>query len=328
MGGHVEVAEVAPDGSRLAVGALSGRAVLLPIAAGAAPLDLPGHEGGVARLRFAPAGGRLAVAGHDGRVRVLTHGGEVIGEATSRGRCRDLAWSGDGALLVASFGREVVGLGADGRERWRAVPTSGPIGAVAPIGAGAVALGGRGAVELVSPDGAVSAGFGWPGAVLVLATSPDGRWLAGGNQDASVRVRTTGAPPDDLVMTGFAGKVEVLAWSPDSRRLAVANLGEVTVWDFAGRGPKGTMPRRLTGHRGRVTAVAPHPALDGVVMTADESGLVRVWRDEEVVGEELLGAAVGCATWLPDRRSGLVGSSAAVGLGDGRMVRCEVVADG
>ncbi len=317
--GHVEAIEVAAGG-RLAVAAsLAGPVAALDPERPGPTRTVAVHEGGATHVRLSSDGETVASGGLDGSVAVTTVGGRELGRASGRGWCRALARTPDGDV-VASLGRTVVRLAPDGTERLRGEPTGATVDALAPLADGTVALGTSGAVRFLGPDGAVGEGYGWSGAVLVLAASPDGTWLAGGNQDASVRVRRLVGPVDDLVMTGYAGKVERLAWDHRSRLLAVANIGEVTVWDFAGRGPKGALPRRLTGHRGRVTAVSPHPSRDDVLAAGDESGLMHIRHGETSVAVHDLGAAIGCLAWAPPASE----EALLVGLGDGRVVRVPV----
>jgi WD40 repeat protein len=124
---------------------------------------------------------------------------------------------------------------------------------------------------------------------------------------------------EDLAMTGYPAKVRHLAWDPSSRWLAVANIGDVTLWDFAGKGPQGTAPVELASHSGPVTALAWHPAA-GVMASGGSDGAMIRWhasarsapshpsRPSRQVG---LGAAVSAVAWAGDH---LV-----VALADGRV---------
>jgi hypothetical protein len=42
---------------------------------------------------------------------------------------------------------------------------------------------------------------------------------------------------DVLGHDGYPAKVQHLAWDQSSRHIAVGNIGEITVWNFADKGP-------------------------------------------------------------------------------------------
>lgn len=72
---------------------------------GSKPVILPGHEGFVSVLAFAPKGLRLASGGTDGQVMVwdLANRGHVLANKEDDSPVTNLVWSGDGTKLAASF---------------------------------------------------------------------------------------------------------------------------------------------------------------------------------------------------------------------------------
>lgn len=60
-------------------------------------------------------------------------------------------------------------------------------------------------------------------------------------------------------MSGYPGKVSRLAFDDSGRWLAADGAPDVTIWDFAGKGPHGSSPRMLRAHD-TVTALTWRPA--------------------------------------------------------------------
>jgi WD40 repeat protein len=183
--------------------------------------------------------------------------------------------------VAAGIGRSVVVFDADGAElftydRASTVTAVGWINrrvASAAYGGIYVQYASRSAAPDVLP---------FTGSLLALAISPDRRWAASGNQDATLHVWRIGKQGDELEMSGYPTKVSALTFSPDSTLLATGGNSEVTIWDFTGRGPRGSTPRVLRAHDETVTSLAW--SADGELLAGSAGdGRVAMWRPRRAV---------------------------------------------
>lgn len=264
---HVGALGYSPNGTLLAAGSLGGDSVVIGGDRGDPPMTLTSHDMGVLCLDWSHDSTLLAVGGQDGVVRIWAMDPArpepvEMGHLDTHGWAEAVSWSPDGRQLAIATGRKV--LVTD--------PAATPILcfdehsstvtdlAWSPDGSriGASCYGGVWWWTIDQPDAGARI-MAWKGALLGLEVSPDGRWVAGGCQDASVHLWRLWSG-DDLQMAGYPSKVERVAWDPTSRYLAVANPGEVTVWNFTGKGPAGTMPDVLEYHTGRITDLAYAPS--------------------------------------------------------------------
>jgi len=137
---------------------------------------------------------------------------------------------------------------------------------------------------------------GHAGAVYTVAYSPNGRVLATGSADGTVRLWHTGDAADPSLWTApinmHAGKVYWLAYSPDGRTLAVADAdGTVQLWNVTDPAHPVLWRTPLTGHAGHVFSVSF--SADGKVLaSAGVDHTVRLWNVAEPADATPIGSPI------------------------------------
>lgn len=304
---HVISLAWVPDGKRLACALVGGGVKVLDAASGAVLNELPGHGFGATCVAWSADGAHLASSGQDGKIKLwdLTQNVARLTLAGGAAWVERLAWCSVVNLLASAAGKKLRLWDVHGKlvREYPDQPATIADLAWQPKAEllASVAYGRLGVWRTDSDTPYRS--FEWKGSMLALAWSPDGKYIATGDQDATVHfwIVKTG---DDLMMSGYPAKVRELSWDGSSRYLATGGGTMPCVWDCSGKGPANTSPVQLEGHTDRVSALAfqQHGPL---LVSGGLDGLVALWQPAEkepLLAQEYLPSGVTQLAWTRDDR--------------------------
>ena len=186
---------------------------------------------------LSPDGERLALTGPAGYGLCDTTTAECPAVETAAGERRALGRRRAGRTPWHPGGRSATGHRPEGRALWtRPGPsTATDLRGCDPADAwpwprtrGATATSGTGRAGRAIRVSRLAPGAGDPSS---------GRWITAGNQDASIHIWRT-RDSEELTMSGYPDKVARLAFDDTGRWLAGDGAPDISVWDFAGKGPK------------------------------------------------------------------------------------------
>lgn len=232
-------------------------------------------------MAASPDGSRLAVGGGQRLVLFDLSNGSVLADIPHQW-CGCLAWAAKTGDLAANDGRSVRVYTRDGQLRWTSPPLQSTVAGLAWMRADGrrLAAAAYQGVTIFEPGTSRTiAELAAPGAIAGIAVEPNGRWVVGGSQDATlhgwnVRDRS------DFQMSGFPRRVSRLAFESSGRWMCCDGGDTVVFWDFSGRGPTGRNGLVAEWHRADVTALAwlPTDGRNPVLISGDASGGVALWR--------------------------------------------------
>jgi WD40 repeat protein len=305
---HIIQLAWSPDGKMLAAAGVSGPIMLFNGVDGVVRHTLPGHTLDTMAISWHRDSGTLASVGQDGKVRLWdTETGAQTAELPGGGSWVErVAFNPTSDELVSAAGRKLRLWNTGGdliREypdanstitdiKWRHDGQQFAISAY------------NGVVQYDPIQPEPLRRFQWQGSTLTLEWSPDGRYIATGDQDSTVHfwITETG---QDLQMWGYETKVLELAWSCNSRYLATGGGTQVVIWDCSGKGPAGTKPIMLEGHQHLIKHLKFQR--NGMLLASGgNDGMVGIWRVERKKSALLTSATfkdpIAGITWSPDDR--------------------------
>jgi len=323
VGDHVIDLAFSPDGAWLAAASVAGPVTVFDAVTGRLAHEFTGHGFGTSSISWHHDSMRLATGGQDGVVRIWSaRVGALMTELDpGSGWTERIAFSPRGQLLATAAGRHLRFWTPDGELVRKFPDQSSTIADVAWKPAAATSsrkseLIAATSYALVSTWNCESDEpkdeYRWQGSSLALAWSPNGQYLATGDQDASVHfwITKTGS---DLRMSGFETKVKELAWERTSRYLATGGGRMACVWDCSGAGPEGRQPAMLKIHEDRITSLV-YQRSGSLLASGGGDSLIAIWWPEKqdrplALGAVSAGHGVTKVCWSPDDRVLAVGGT-------------------
>lgn len=144
---------------------------------------------------------------------------------------------------------------------------------------------------------------GHSASILSVGFSPNGRYLASGSGDATVRVWDVDTELPKCTLRGHKDWILAVAWSPDGKRLVTGSKdNDLRVWDV--ETGKQTPKKPLRGHRMWITCLAWEPEhVSGQclrIASGSKDGTIKIWNALRGVVEITLSGhdkGVTCIAW-------------------------------
>ena len=171
------------------------------------------------------------------------------------------------------------------------------------------AVGAYGGVAFFTPEAdEPRTRFAWQGSVLTIAWSLNGKFIAGGAQNASVHFWHM-KDGKDLEMSGYPLKVRELSWDKTSTYLATGGGQQITIWDCSGKGPAGSTPISFDLHVEPISSLA-FQNKGPLLASACTDGILALWFPggwKRVLAQTNVDGGISQLAWSPNDRLIAVG---------------------
>ena len=302
-----------PDGKRIVSGSADRTVRVWDVQSGECLQTLVGHENWVMSVAFSPDGLQIVSGSADRTVRVWdAQSGECLRSLTGHGHgVWSVAFSPDGSQIVSGSADRTIRLwdaqwDAQSDAQWDAQRDTQRN---AQVEQGKAKKNSTKKKNSTNSNKPLQVLKGHEHGVWTVAFSPDGKTLASGSADQTVRVWDIATGECEQTFAGHSNWVWIVAFSPDGKTLASGSADRtVRVWDLVAK--QGL--RVLSGHNNWVWSVAF--SADGQYLTSgSEDRSMRLWNAKN---GQCLKTLQGSSNWVWSVAFSADGRTLASGQGD------------